>query len=174
MIPIVFILGYMRASRQRELFVQNFIFTKKLALQAAEDFSSGELSEQQALDSVEKKTKELLDKLEPTLYSEAIQQAQLAEIRLLMQHYLSLFKSSGTSFADRIRSVYPSRQDYLAFIQKLRQAEKDVASAAVETVGDRADRDMVARIDDHTNRLRIKEADRLYPKTGQSPPLRAG
>lgn len=165
MIPIIFILGFMRTRQQRELFVQNFIFTKKLALRAARDQHSGRLTEQQAMERIEEKTRELLDTLDPSLYSEAIQQAQLAEMCLLMRHYTNLFESTATSVAGSLRAVYPSREAYLAFVEELRMAEADVAAAAVQTVGDKADCDMVARIDDHTHRLRLKETDRVYSRT---------
>ena len=165
MIPIVFILGYMRSRQQRELFVQNFIFTKKLALQAAKDRCSGELSEQQAFERITEKTRELLDSLDPSLYSKIIRKAQLAEMRLLMRHYMSLLESRCTTAMKCLRAAYPCRNDYLAFLHELRKAEAAVAAAAVQTVGEKADRDMVARIDDHTHRLRLKEADRIYSPT---------
>ena len=162
MIPIVFILGYMRARQQGEMFVQNFIFTKKLALQAARDCCSQGLSDSQVFQRIEKKTQDLLDTLDPTLYSEAIRQAQLEEMRLLMQHYLKLLQSNQPVLTDCIRTTSPTGEDYLVFIEELRHMEKAVAAAAVETVGDKADQDMVARIDSHTHRLRVKEADRIY------------
>lgn len=168
MIPIVFILGYMRTRQQRELFVQNFIFTKKLALQAAKDCCSGELNEERALGRIEKKTQNLLEKLEPTIYSEIIRRAQMSEIRLLMRHYRRLLRCRRPVLADCIRKVYPTRQDYLTFVRQLRLAEKEVTAAAVETVGDQADPEMAARIDSCTHSLRLKDADRLYTRTDEN------
>lgn len=162
MIPIVFILGYMRTRQQRELFVQNFIFTKKLALQAAKDCCSGELTEEQALERIGKKTRHLLETLEPTIYSKIIRKAQMEEMRLLMHHYLSLLRCRQPVLADCIRRVYPAREDYLFFLGRLRKAEQDVAAAAVQTVGDQANPEMVARIDRHTHRLRLRDADHYY------------
>ena len=167
MIPIVFILEYMRTRQQRELFVQNFIFTKKLALQAAKDCCSGERTEGQALERIEKKTLNLLETLETALYSKTIRCAQLEEMRLLMRHYLRLLQCRRPIFADCIRNVYPDREDYLSFLQQLRRAEQDVAAAAVQTVGDQADPGMVARIDSHTHRLRLRDADRFYTRTDE-------
>lgn len=167
LIPIVFILGYMRTRQQRELFVQNFIFTKKLALQAAKDCCSGELTEEQAMERIGKKTRNLLETLEPTIYSEIIRKAQLEEMRLLMQHYLSLLQCRQPILADCIRRVYPASENYLSFLEQLRKAEQDVAAAAIQTVGDQANPEMVARIDSHTHRMRLRGADRFYSRTNE-------
>jgi hypothetical protein len=167
LIPIVFILGYMRTRQQRELFVQNFIFTKKLALQAAKDCCTEEITEERALEHIEEKTLKLLETLEPTIYSKIIRQAQLEEMRLLMQHYLSLLRCRRPVLADCIRRAYADREDYLSFLGQLRKAEQDVAAAAVQTVGDQADPEMVARIDSHTHRLRLKNVDRYYSQTDE-------
>lgn len=167
LIPIVFILGYMRTRQQRELFVQNFIFTKKLALQAAKACCSGELTEEQAMERIGKKTRNLLATLEPTIYSEIIRKAQLEEMRLLMQHYLSLLQCRQPILADCIRRVYPASENYLSFLEQLRKAEQDVAAAAIQTVGDQANPEMVARIDSHTHRMRLRGADRFYSRTNE-------
>jgi hypothetical protein len=162
LIPIVFILGYMRSRHQRELFVQNFIFTKKLALQAARKIHLNSATREQAFGHIETKTRKLLETLEPHIYSEPIQQAQLVEIDLLISHYQRLFNTKTKRYADSITAAYPARKDYTVFLDNLRRAEKEVAAAAVETVGAGADRDMVARIEACSHQLRLKAADRFY------------
>jgi hypothetical protein len=162
LIPIVFILGYMRSRQQREMFVQNFIFTKKLALNAARDMRLDALSYGQVFERIETKTKKLLETLESNIYSEPIQQAQLTEIRLLIPHYQRLFSTESRRYADCITAAYPTRKAYVSFLDNLRQAEKAVAAAAVKTVGDQADLEMVKRIETSSHQLRLKEADRFY------------
>lgn len=162
MIPIIFILGFMRSRHQRELFVQNFIFTKKLALQAARKIHLNTATHAQAFERIESKTRKLIETLEPHIYSEPIRQAQLAEIELLISHYQRLFKTRTKGYAASITAAYRSRKEYAAFLDDLRRAEKAVAAAAVETVGDAADRDMVARIEACSHRLRLRDADRFY------------
>lgn len=162
LIPIVFILGYMRSRQRREMFVQNFIFTKKLALKAARDMRLESLSYDQVFERIETKTKKLIETLESNIYSETIQQAQLAEIRLLIPHYQRLFDSESGRYADSITAAYPTRKAYESFLDNLRQAEKVVAAAAVKTVGDQADLEMVKRIETCSHQLRLKEADRFY------------
>lgn len=164
LIPIIFILEYMRRRQNRELFVDNFIFTKKLALKAAKDMHVEAIPFSEAFGKIEKKTQELLETLDRNIYSEPIQQAQLKEMRLLVGHYKSLFNASGGKYADCILAAYPDRKSYLAFLQELRQTEKQVAEAAITTVGERADRDMVARIEACTHRLRLKSADGFYSR----------
>jgi hypothetical protein len=162
LIPIVFILGYMRSRQQREMFVQNFIFTKKLALNAARDMRLDALSHDQVFERIETKTKKLLETLESNIYSEAIRQAQLAEIQLLIPHYQRLFDTECRRYADCITAAYPMRKAYVSFLDNLRQAENAVAAAAVKTVGDQADLEMVKRIETRSHQLRLKEADRFY------------
>jgi hypothetical protein len=162
LIPIVFILGYMRSRQQREMFVQNFIFTKKLALEAARDMRLDALPYDQVFERIEAKTKNLLETLEPNIYSEAIQQAQLAEIRWLIPHYQRLFETEKRRYADCIVAAYPTRDIYVSFLDDLRQTEKAVAAAAVKTVGDQANLEMVKRIETCSHRLRLKDADRFY------------
>lgn len=162
LIPIVFILGYMRSRRQRELFVQNFIFTKKLALQAARDMRLKALSHRQVFERIEMKTRQLLETLEPNIYSESIRQAQLVEMDLLISHYQRLFDTVGSKYGDCITAAYPVRENYLAFLDTLQLAEKDVAAAAITTVGAQADQEMVARIETCTRQLRLENISRYY------------
>lgn len=162
LIPIVFILGYMRSRQQREMFVQNYIFTKKLALKAARDMRLDTLSYDQVFERIEAKTKKLLETLESSIYSEAIRQAQLTEIRLLIPHYQLLFSTENRRYADCITAAYPTYEAYVSFLDNLRQAENAVAAAAVKTVGDQADLEMVKRIETCSHQLRLKDADRFY------------
>jgi hypothetical protein len=162
LIPIVFILGYMRSRRQRELFVQNFIFTKKLALKAARDKRLKALSHRQIFERIEMKTRQLLETLETNIYSQSIRQAQLVEMNLLISHYQRLFDTAGSKYGDCITAAYPVRENYLAFLNKLQLAEKDVAAAAIATVGAQADQEMVPRIETCTRQLRLKNVDRYY------------
>lgn len=165
MIPIVFILGYMRGRQQRELFVQNFIFTKKLALQTARDIKQKSTPFEQAFERVKIKTQHLLEKVDKKVYSESIRQAQLAEMRLLITHYQRMFDTHGRRYAECITRAYPERADYLAFVRQLEKAEKDVTEAAILTVGESANRDMVERIESSTHKLRLKDADLVYATT---------
>jgi hypothetical protein len=162
LIPFVFILGYMRSRQQREMFVQNFIFTKKMALEAARDMCLDVLSYHQVLGRIEAKTKILLETLEPGIYAEAIRQAQLEEIRLLIPHYQRLFRTEMRRYADCITAAYPTHKDYLSFLDRLHRAEKNVAAAAVEIMGNGANLDMVKRIERCSHQLRLKKADRFY------------
>lgn len=162
LIPFVFILGYMRSRQQREMFVQNFIFTKKLALEAAREMRLEDLSYDHVLGRIEAKTRILLETLESNIYAESIRQAQLEEIRLLIPHYQCLIRTEKRRYADCITTAYPTREAYLSFLDHLHRAEKSVAAAAVKTVGHGADLEMVKRIETRTRQLRLNDADRFY------------
>lgn len=162
LIPIVFILGYMRSRNNREQFVQNFIFTKKMALRGVRDMYAKDLSEADAYCRLETETKKLLDTVDNKIYSEAIRQAQLSEMAVLMTHYDLLFKSGPGNYAARIVSAYKDATAYLNFTQRLNQREKAVAVAAIQTLGADADKELMTRIETSADTLRRHNARKYF------------
>ena len=61
LIPIVFLYNFLRFRRAREIFVLNFLFTKKLALEAAFDMVKRGGTKEEAIARVKEKTGEILD-----------------------------------------------------------------------------------------------------------------
>jgi hypothetical protein len=60
LIPIVFILHFMRNKQSRELFIQNYMFTKRHALDAAFKMLKKGFSRDSAISGIEDKTRALL------------------------------------------------------------------------------------------------------------------
>lgn len=162
MIPVIFIMGYMRAKADREVFSQNMLFTKKMALEAAFDMIRKESPKAHALMKIEHKTKDLLSSVPDGIYSEGIRQEQLREIELLIDHYIKLFRADGKDYSALVLRVYPQREDYLNFQKALSALEKQVARAAGQTLGAQTDAAMLSRIESATDELRSAEIQKIF------------
>lgn len=162
LIPIVFILGYMRAKEQRELFTQNLIFTKKLALGAALDIAKNKLSKQEAMDKIDKETKAVISNVDENIYSEEIRKCQMDEIDFLIDHYINLLEADGLDYKTFILDVYQTKNEYIKFITELNAFEKKVTSAACQTLGGKADMTTLAQLESTIESIRQKEADDIF------------
>ena len=167
LIPILFIFGYMKSKEQREIFAQNLLFTKKLALDAAFSMIKNDQSRQSAESQIKKKTSDLLATLPHNVYSEAIRQEQLKEMNLLIDHYCKLMQVEGIDYDALVSNAYCSRREYNLFLERLSDAEKKVAWAARRTLGPNTDTAMADRIENATNRARRAEIDKIFDTAGQ-------
>ena len=143
---------------------KNFLFTKRLAFEAAKNNFQGK---EQAWEfrRIEIKTQEVLNKEKKGFYTEKIRRKQLSEIQLLMRHYLDLFESTQSKYPAIIRESYPSKGDYLAFLSTLHKAEEDVIQAAITTMrkGTKKDRrEWFQKVRQTTKQIRMAEADQIY------------
>jgi hypothetical protein len=161
-IPVIFILNFMKQKHRRELFAQNLLFTKKLALEAALDIKKNGISRETALTHIEAKTSELLDRVKKGLYSEKIRRQQIKEIETLIDHYCRLLEAQGEDYPTMVVNAYPNAKDYLSFLGQLKAAEKEVIIAAKQTLGDLTDENMAARIETAINRIRQNQAREIF------------
>ena len=168
LIPILFIFGYMKSKEQREIFAQNLLFTKKLALDAVYDLLKKDLSRQTVELQVKKKTDDLLAALPDNVYSEAIRQEQLKEVDLHMGHYIKLMQAEGTDYDTLVLDAYRTSTEYNDFLERLKGAEEKVAQAARQTLGANTDTAMAQRIKDATNSARMAEIDKIFGTNSQS------
>jgi hypothetical protein len=162
LIPILFIFGYLKSKEQREVFAQNLLFTKKLALESAYDMMKNDHSRESAVDRILKKTDDLLAALPGNVYSETIRREQLKEIDLLIDHYCRLFDGDGKDFSALVISAYRKREAYADFQEKLTRAEKNVTEAARQTLGGNTDSVMAARIEETMNAVRMAEVEKIF------------
>ena len=155
LIPIIFILHFIRNKQTREVFVQNYMFTKRHALDAAFKMLKKGISGKEAISVIEDKTRSLLSAPETReMYSETIRTQQMAEIGLLFDHYIKLFGVEGRDYGTLTRNAYGSRQNYLLFHEQLKSAETKVSDAARQTLGSRADVDTLLKIEKVTEEIR--------------------
>lgn len=167
MIPVIFILNFMKGKQARELFIQNYIFTKQLALEAAFDILNKTMSREEALARIESKTDDLLTSEAREIYSNEIRREQMKEIDLLINHYLKLLESDGDDYMSFVAGAYPDGQSYTIFLEQLLATEKKVNLAAQQTLGDRADTATLSRIEAATERIRMAEVEKIFETQGR-------
>ena len=163
LIPVVFILHFMRNKQNREVFIQNYLFTKQHALEAAHKMLKKGISREEAFSRVRDQTRALLTAPETQgIYSDNIRQQQLKEIDFLFDHYLKLLGAEGRSYDALIRAAYASRQAYLEFHEQLKSVEKNVSDAARQTLGPKADDNALLRIEKTTEEIRQNQIEKIF------------
>ena len=163
LIPIVFILHFMRNKQSRELFIQNYMFTKRLALDGASKMLKKGLRREDVISGIKDKTRSLLAKPETQkIYSETIRRQQMKEIELLLDHYRRLLSAEGQNYNELIRNAYGNRENYLIFHEQLKSAEKKVSEAACQTLGAKADVNTLLSIERTTEEIRQSRIDKIF------------
>ena len=162
MIPVIFILNFAKIRQSREVFIQNHMFTKNMALKAAFDMFKKGLSRQEVMDGIESQTKKTLSSVPDSIYSDEIRREQIKEIDLLVYHYSKLFKADGEDYAALVVGAYQIRENYAAFIKQLQVAENSVMTAARRTLGDKADSQAAGRLEEITDQIRIAGVDKIF------------
>jgi hypothetical protein len=163
LIPIVFILHFMRNKQSREVFIQNYMFTKRHALDAASNILKKDFSKEDAFAVVKDKTRALLsDPQINGIYSEIIRQQQLNEIDLLIEHYRKLLAAEGKDYDALICSAYGNRQNYLNFHEQLKALEENVSDAARQTLGSKADINALLKIEKATEEVRQSRIKKIF------------
>ncbi len=163
MIPVIFILNFARIRQSREVFIQNHLFTKNMALKAAFDMFKKKLNKQAVMESIESQTQKTLSSVPDSIYSDEIRREQIKEIELLIDHYGKLFKADGEDYAALVVSAYQTRENYAAFFRQLKAAENDVMMAAQRTLGGQADsRAVGSRLEELTDRIRAAGVEKIF------------
>jgi len=163
MIPVIFILNFAKTKQSREVFIQNHLFTKNMALKAAFDMFKKELNKQTVMESIESQTQKTLSSVPDSIYSDEIRREQIKEIDLLVDHYGKLFKADGEDYAALVVSAYQTRENYAAFFRQLKAAENDVMMAAQRTLGGQADsRAVGSRLEELTDRIRAAGVGKIF------------
>ena len=117
LIPIFIVFNHMRLKGAREVFAQNLLFTKKMALDAAFRLTNKGQSKEAALAPILEKTSALLTSDANGIYSEQIRRNQLKEIDLLIEHYRKLLRVDGENHASLIVHAYSNQDDYKDFLE---------------------------------------------------------
>jgi hypothetical protein len=163
LIPLIFIFSFMKTRQARDLFVQNFMFTRKLALDGALDEVGAGDSRKDVMSRIRRRTSELLESLEgQDIYSEEIRHEQMGEIEVLIGHYGSLLQAAGDDVYALVRQVYPTPAAYREFLARLREAEQRVALAARQSLGENIDETILQRLRDAADRVRAAAVERIY------------
>lgn len=162
-IPPLFFINFFRLKRARETMVLNFLFTKKLALEAAFNIIDKAMSKEQVKENLRKKTGDILATDKHGLYSAKIRQKQLQEMELLIEHYLRLLAVEEKEYDAMLKKAYLHRDDYLVFLERLEQLEKEVYLAARQTVKSTSAREVAKQMEEATYKIRRIDADNIFP-----------
>jgi hypothetical protein len=162
LIPIVFLFNFLKFKRARETFALNFMFTKKLALEAAFDMMKKGESKEVAMTRIKEKTGQVLASDQKGIYSSKIRQRQMREIDLLIDHYWKLLNAEGKDYATMVKNTYTDRKNYTVFVEQLEQVEKDVIKAATQTLGNSSASGIASKMEETTERIRRAEIETIF------------
>jgi hypothetical protein len=162
MIPILFIFGYMKSKETREVFVQNVMFTKKMAMQAALDMLKKGQTRESVMERIRSKTRDMIASIPGGIYSEQIRREQLKEIDLLADHYCKLLNSEGDDYDSLVFNAYRTPDELADFFERLQAAEENVGRAAYDTLGDNADTHTLERLKAAMKKSRLKETEKIF------------
>ncbi|MDX1709068.1 MAG: NF038143 family protein [Desulfobacterales bacterium] len=143
---------------------KNMLYTRQFAFDAAKNISQGK-DQAWEVRRIEIKTQEVLEEHKKGFYTEKIRRKQLAEIELLIKHYLDLFSSEQSTYTGVIKDRYPSKGNYLAFLNTLQKAEEEVIQAAITSMrkGSKKERrQWFQKVKETTKKIRAAEAEEIY------------
>lgn len=164
--PPIFIFNYLRLKSAREIFNQNFLFTKKLALEAALDMIKKGQNRNVVISRIEDKTSGILASDNQGIYSKEIRQRQLKEIDLLIDHYCRLLQAEGKDYASLVANAYKSKENYTTFLGQLKGTEEEVKLAAMDTLGTQTPPEVISRMEEATDRVRMAVAEKIFGTNG--------
>ena len=167
-IPILFIFGYMKSKETREVFAQNVLFTKKMAMQAALDMLKKGQTRESVMDRIRSKTREMISEIPGGIYSAEIRREQLKEIDLLVDHYCRLLNSEGEDYDSLVFNAYRTPQRLTDYFEQLQKAEESVGRAAHNTLGSNADTPTLDRMNAALRNIRLKFTEKIFNTRLQS------
>ena len=132
-IPGMFIIDFLRRGSALRKYSEHFMFPRKLAIDAAQALARGE-DKSTLFPHIENETRSWLNSLD--LYTPGLLQAQLAVIKLMVDHYAKLLKEDGYSVYALIKKAYESRQNLQGFIDELTAAEAEVDRELIAKKGE--------------------------------------
>ena len=168
LIPIIFIFGYMKSKETREVFAQNVLFTKKMAMQAAFDMLKKGQTRDSVWERIRSKTREMISEIPGGIYSAEIRREQLKEIDLLVEYYCRLLNSEGDDYDSLVFNAYRTPQRLTDFFEQLQKAEESVGRAAHNTLGSNADTPTLDRMNAALRNIRLKFTEKIFNTRLQS------
>lgn len=132
LLPGMFLFDFLRRSAETKRYSELFLFPRKLALEGAFDLLNGE-SKKDLLSQAEESIRPWLISLK--LDSERLVRAHMAEITLLVDHYVKLLQAEEETYHGLIRQAYSTPEHYETFLTELSSAEREVDQAVAESHG---------------------------------------
>jgi hypothetical protein len=132
-IPGMFIIDFLRRGSALRKYTEHFMFPRKLAIDAAQALAQGE-DEAAVFSHIESEIRSWLNSLD--LHTAGLLDAQLAVIKLLVDHYAKLLKADGVSVYALIKAAYESRESFQGHIDELTTAEALVDRELIAKLGE--------------------------------------
>lgn len=155
LIPLIFVYymnDWQRAKDGRKIFADNFLLTKKRALEeAVAAVQTGRGPDPTALADLSEMQEEARQKL-----------ADLFAV--LIDHYTALLRADGDTFEALVRSAYKNRTNYLLFYSRLNNAEKGLNATLKTQLSETTDgvNDIVGAIQKYSEELHRSDADHIF------------
>ena len=132
-IPGMFIIDFLRRGSALRKYTEHFMFPRKLAIDAAQALAQDE-DKAAVFSHIENDTGMWLNSLD--LHTPGLLQAQLAVIKLMVDHYAKLLKEDGYSVYALINKAYESQESFQGFIDELTTAEAEVDRELIAKLGE--------------------------------------
>jgi len=161
-IPLIIIIKLVKHKRTKEIFTLNFLFTKKLALEAARDIVGKEQTKEDVMERIKAKTGDILNADEKGIYSQKIRNKQMREIDLLIDHYEKLLRSQAKDYKTMVQSAYRTGKQYNLFLTQLKQVEHEVTKAAQQAVGAAGAADVAFQMEKAAENMRAAKAEQMF------------
>lgn len=173
LIPILFIHYISRYNKFKagiEAFAREFIYTKRLALDAALDSIKSGAQKPDAI----QRAYNSYNKMGIADKAAGVRQKQMKEIELLFDHYERLLKTEGAerdSYESLLKRAYVTGFSYMQFLSQIQKAEKEVSRAVMQSFANKeadkeADKDdyseIISRIETAVETLRDIEVKKIW------------
>jgi hypothetical protein len=132
-IPGMFIIDFLRRGSALRKYTEHFMFPRKLAIDAAQALAQGD-DEAAVFVHIENETRSWLNSLD--LHTPGLLDAQLAVIKLLVDHYARLLNADGVSVYALIKAAYESRENFQRHVDELTVAEAEVDRELIAKLGE--------------------------------------
>jgi len=156
LIPVFFVFYFwqlQRYSNGRKTFAEKFLITRKRALdQAFQSLASGDGPDIEQVVGVAD-------------IPDAIRKDYRRWVALLVDHYRDLIPAHGSSYAALVRSVYKSRTNYLLFLNRLNQVEREFDAALKPHIAESTEdaNGIIKLMEESAISIRRQFAEEIFP-----------
>jgi hypothetical protein len=161
LIPIIFVqyfYSYKRFQSGMEGFAREFIYTRKVAMEAALSAIREGLGKEDAISGSDyQKNAGLSEK------ALIMHENQLREIALLFDHYEKLLRAEGDTYDSLVRHAYTDGTAYRLFLDQIREVEKVTNVSMKEAFGKEDLPGLIDRMESAVEETRTEELRRIFP-----------
>jgi hypothetical protein len=160
LIPIVFLhyfYNYRRFHAGMEGFAAEFIYTRKVALDAAYAVVERGMEKEHAISES--------DYQKDTGRSEKalkMHESQLGEIALLFDHYEKLLRAEGDTYEALVRHAYVNGSSFGSFLRKIGELEKETNAGMKDSLGEEELPGIMDRMESAVEEMRTEELKRIF------------